>query len=359
MELGFVADIDRDDLASAWDRLTAEGGCPGVFSARPWVAAWARAFGDGHAPEFALASESSEAVGVVPLFRRTDGVLTTPVNFLSHRGEVVARPGRERDVIEAVLERTRSAGDMLALRGVPVASPTREALGSAASGAGYILTTREGRSSPLIDTEGGWASYYASRPRKVTHEWERKIRKLERAGEVTVAVRDDEDTDALVKAFADVEDGSWKAQTGTSIHGRGVEAFYRDAARALRDAHMLRSWTLELDGRMIAFLFGVELGNTYYALKTSYLTEHSKLSPGVRLFRDAVRDAFERGLSCFDFVGQPARWKDEWATGRREHEDIMLYTDDLPGRARALLEGTVKPAARSARDRLKGRDGGA
>ena len=360
VETEFLADIERPDLVDAWDEISRLGGCPGVFACRPWVSAWAAAFRADAEPEVAVARENGTVVGILPLFRRSDRRLTTHVNFLSHRGEMTALPGRETEALRAVLGAARSRGDTIALRGLPGGSPTRAAVRETAAGAGYVETVREGRSSPVVDVQDSWDAYYASRPRKVTHEWERKIRKLGRAGDVVVGNGHADDTDALVGAFADIEDASWKHETGTSIRGRGMESFYRDVSRRLAEAGWLHPWWVELDGRMIAFLYGVEVGGTYYALKTSYLTETRKLSPGVLLFRDAIRDAFERGLARFDFVGQPARWKDEWATGRLAHDDVTLHPDDAAGRARAVVEGCLKPAARSVRDRLRGRenDGG-
>ncbi|MBD3366564.1 MAG: GNAT family N-acetyltransferase [Candidatus Eisenbacteria bacterium] len=353
----FSADIERRDVVEGWRAITDRGGCPGVFSCLPWVAAWAAAFADRLVPEIGLAGDSGSIQGILPLFRRDDGLLTTPVNFVSHRGELVCLPGREQEVAASILRSARSRGETLLMRGLPAGSGTDRAVRGVASPSGYIAVEREGRSSPVVDVAGDWESYYEGRPRKVTHEWERKIRKLDRAGEVTVHVYDGGDTDELVTAFADLEDGSWKDDTGTSIRGRGMESFYRDVSRRLDEAGWFRPWWVELDGRMIAFLYGVELGGTYYALKTSYLKRVAKLSPGVRLFRDAVRDVFERGLDRFDFVGQPARWKDEWANDRLEHSDLTLYPDDASGRARALVEGRIKPAARAVRDSVSGRGG--
>lgn len=357
IRLEVVNDITRNDLAAAWDELTRAGGCPSVFSCRPWVTAWASAFGEKLGTSIAVASGDGGTIGILPLFRRADGAFTTPVNFLSHRGEVVAVPGREAETVDAALSETRERGATVVLRGLPLGSTTRRAVEEAASDAGYVVSSREGRSSPVVDITSDWATYYDGRPRKVSHEWERKIRKLDRAGEVVVRSGADGDTDAMVAAFADLEEESWKRDAGTSIRGRGVEGFYRDVSRALSDAGWLRPWWVELDGRMVAFLYAVELDGTCYALKTSYRKDAAKLSPGVRLFRDAIRDAFERGLRRFDFVGQPARWKDEWATGRLEHEDVTLHPDDPAGRGRAFLEGRLKPAARRVRDAVRGSNG--
>jgi CelD/BcsL family acetyltransferase involved in cellulose biosynthesis len=78
----------------------------------------------------------------------------------------------------------------------------------------------------------------------------------------------------------------------------------------------------------------------------------------VRLFRDAIRDAFERGLSRFDFVGRAARWKDEWATARTEHDNVVLYPGSLPGRVRAFARGRLRPLARKAARGFRDRNDG-
>ncbi len=111
---------------------------------------------------------------------------------------------------------------------------------------------------------------------------------------------------------------------------------------------------LDLDGQTIAFIYGAIFDGTYFALKTSFIKEHSKLSPGIRLFHEAVGHAFQAGLRRFDFVGQTSRWKEEWATGSLEHVDLRLYPAGPAGNLTYLHETRVKPALR----RLRNRGGG-
>ncbi|MCK4408678.1 MAG: GNAT family N-acetyltransferase [Candidatus Eisenbacteria sp.] len=48
-------------------------------------------------------------------------------------------------------------------------------------------------------------------------------------------------------------------------------------------------------------LYGAVHNGTYYAMKTSYDEEFSGLSPGVRLFHEAIRHPFWRGACIFRF----------------------------------------------------------
>ena len=106
---------------------------------------------------------------------------------------------------------------------------------------------------------------------------------------------------------------------------------------------------LEIDGQVVAFLYGAVHDGVYYAMKTSFDEAFSRLSPGIRLFHEAVRHAFGAWLARFDFLGERARWKDEWATGRLKHVNVRLYPATAGGRVAHLIDTRVKPLARRMR----------
>jgi CelD/BcsL family acetyltransferase involved in cellulose biosynthesis len=351
IEIRVHTDLKDPELIEAWDGLSgaAEGG--GLFATRLWVETWFAHFGAELSVTAVTGHTDQGPVGVAPLFATLGRELVLPVNFLSPRGQFAAGRGHVNEFTSALLGHFRDHGSQLHLRGVPLGSPTLNALESEARGAGYLVHARPGRTSPFIDIEGSWESYIDGKPRKVTHEWERKMRKLERAGDVRV-VRFEKgmDTAALVDRLIAVEGRSWKERAGTSIAARGVGAFYRELSAALAAADSLLPFWLELDGRVIAFLYGAIHDGTYYAMKTSYDKEFSGLSPGVRLFHEAVRHAFGAGLARFDFLGERAPWKDRWANGSLEHANVRLYPDTMSGRAAHLIDSRLKPLARRARD---------
>jgi len=201
--------------------------------------------------------------------------------------------------------------------------------------------------SPYVDTAGSWDEFVARRPRKVTHEWERKMRRLGRAGAYEVKrLMPGSDARPLVDAMIEIEERSWKEGSGTSIAQRGVSGFYHELADSFTasppPASALLPFWIEFDGRIIGFLFGVVYRGTYYALKTSYDEAFRGLAPGVALFHHAIRFAFESDIDRFDFVGQRARWKDEWATGETEHVTLRCYPRSPRGVARHFVDTYLK-----------------
>ena len=75
----------------------------------------------------------------------------------------------------------------------------------------------------------------------------------------------------------------------------------------------------------MAHILGAVYRGTYYALKTSYDEAYRAWSPGIVLFRHAIRKAFEDGLATFDFLGADSRWKSELANDARLHVDACAF----------------------------------
>jgi CelD/BcsL family acetyltransferase involved in cellulose biosynthesis len=342
-------DLNDPALAADWDEFDATSGVGSLFTTRLWIESWTDHFGDLLSAAFLVGHEAGRPVGLAPLFATPARELVLPVNFLSPRGEFMVGKDDARGFVRALLSHTRGARSPLRLHGVPVGSPTLAAIEREARDAGYLIHVRPARVSPFIIIEGSWDDYYGGKSRKVTHEWERKIRKLESAGDVRV-LRFERGMDVrkLTDDFIAVEERSWKKRAGTSISARGVTAFYHGLSAALATKGSFDPFWLEFDGRVVAFLYGAVHDGTYYAMKTSYDEESSRWSPGVRLFHEAVRHAFGAGLARFDFLGERAPWKDQWANGWLEHVNVRLYPDTMSGRVAHLIDSRVKPLARRA-----------
>jgi CelD/BcsL family acetyltransferase involved in cellulose biosynthesis len=343
-------DLDDRELSSAWEEATDAGRCPNLFMSHPWVRAWSRQFEGERAPSILVGYSGQEPVGIAPLFRGADGSVEFPIstNPASARGEFIVDDGAARTFGAAVLTHLRARGDAPVFRGVPLQSPTFASLWS--SGSAFFRHARLSRAVPQIDIDATWEEFLSSRPRKVTHEWERKIRRIERAGSVRIESGSVPDVESLVREFVAIEGRSWKEERGSSIGRRGVDQFYVDAARLMADRGWFRPFWLTLDGRMIAFIYGAVFNGTYWAIKTSFDQEFAELSPSVRLFHEAVGTAFREGLSRFDFVGHASRWTAEWATGRLEHVDVRLF----PRTPRGLVGYVNERLARPALSRLRG-----
>ena len=352
VEIREFSDVSDPELVSAWRALEAAGACPSLFVSRAWVDVWSRRFAGDSVSTILVGYDDGTPVGLAPLFRGRQGLAELPVNFLSLRAEFLLVEERGEDFVSAALRHLRRDGRSLLLRNLPKDSASRRALAGRSRLAGYLRSERTSRVTPYVDTSGTWEDYLAGIPRKRVVRWERRVRKLERQGDMHIS-RYDAATDVgrLVEGLIEVDSRSWREKQGTSIRGRGLDAFYRGLCRALADEGWFRPFWLEHDGRMTAFVLGAVHGGAYYALKTAYDDSYSKLSPGTCLFYEAISDAFRTGLARVDFLGESARWKEEWATGHRDHVNVRLHPTGVAGFVKHLADSCVRPLAKKALQR--------
>jgi CelD/BcsL family acetyltransferase involved in cellulose biosynthesis len=347
MQIRVFSDLGDRELADAWAALEDAGACPNVFVARDWVAVWSRQFAVGARPVVVVGYDGSEPVGLAPLFAWSDGTARLPVNFISLKGDFLLVAGRAGAFMPAALATLQRLGLRPVLRSLPRESAAFGLAVLHARHAGYYANVRPGRTSPYLDVTTTWQQFLAGLPGTRRRRWDSQFRRLEREGTLEARRLDAEpDIATVVAGLADLETRSWKERQGTSIRGRGLEAFYRDLCGMLRENGWLRAHSLELDGRMIAFLLGASYRGVYFLLKTSYDEAFSKLSPGVCVFYQAMKDAFEERISRVDFLGEQASWKTEWATGQCEQADLLLYPTTARGLGSYLLDTRVKALAR-------------
>jgi hypothetical protein len=340
-------DLRDPDLTRSWAVLESAGACPNPFASHLWVRHWSDQFAADATPRVFVGLESDEPRGLAPLLQGTDGAVEFPVNFLSPRCEFLLSGDAPGAFVSTVLDALRADGHELLLRGVPSSSRTRAAILECARDSGYLVGETEGRSSPYVDVDGTWEDYTATRTTKRVARWRKRVRKIEKIEAMRVCRFDDStDVDELVDAFIGVEAGSWKEQQGTSIGGRGLEEFYHGVCRAMAEAGWFTPVWLEREGNMFAFLLSIVYGDAVYAMKTSFDEKYKEFSPGTPLFFYTVTDAFEKGYVKVDFLGEPSRWKSEWATGHLDHVNMQLRPAGITGAVKHLRDARVKPIAK-------------
>lgn len=238
------------------------------------------------------------------------------------------------------------------------------AIAAAADAAGHRLLTRTVMRCPLVTTSGGWDAYWRGRSRNTRHKVERLLRRLDEAGTAEFRVlAGDGDLEALLDEGLRVEASGWKGDAGSAIASRPESRRYYAALARWAAAHgWLRLGFLRLDGRPLAFGYGIEAGGVHSLLKIGFDPEFGRLSPGTLLLHRMIRHAFDAGCSVFDFAGRAEPYKLAWATGEVEHLEVAAFRPSARGRIelaaargrRALAAGPAGPGLRRARAALRG-----
>lgn len=298
-----------ETLAPEWAELHRSTPDALPFSHPVWHEAWLRHCGAGAFPMFlALRSPAVEEEGEAPL----EGVIPLDVGgaeprFLGdpdlsdHSGALIA-PGQEvgaaAALIEWLMEDLSSAFEAW---GLPEAGRLRPALVAGAARYGWSASEEPEAVTPTVELPDTWEAYVAALPKKYRHELRRKLRNLERAGDVAFesATAPGEVAEVVEGLLAMMrESREEKAAFLTPER----EAFFRDLATGLSEHGLARIATLTFDGRPAARIFALQGGGATMLYNSGYDPSLSQLAVGLLSKALLVRDAIERGHDAIDFL---------------------------------------------------------
>lgn len=304
----------------AWDALAVQTGRP--FCCPAWMMAWWRHVAPAGAQLRVIAVfDGQELVGLAPFFadRGWGGVVRYRLlsSGTSARLDVLARPGREPDVGEAIarcLTEAEPRPDVVTFEGTPAASPWPALLCRAWTGAGRWTAHRQfAQPAPYVDLQGSmsYTEWLASKSANFRQSTRRRQRQLHARGAV---VRLCEDTAALapgLDAFARLHRLRWSTRGGSAVLDAGVERMLAEAGPRLLADRRLRLWSVELGGQAIsAHLFLSAGGETSYWLG-GFDTAWESVQPSLSTLRAALEHAFASGDRRFDLGpgGQPYKYR--------------------------------------------------
>jgi len=136
----------------------------------------------------------------------------------------------------------------------------------------------------------------------------------------------------------------WKGAAGTAIQAsEDLRRFYYALVHLFGRRGQASLNFVSAAGKRLACLFTLEDEHTLFAAKIGYDHSFSVVSPGHLMILHTARDAEQRGLRVFDFLGQDSEWKRRWTDDVREHVTVVVYRPSVLGYANCALREWVKP----------------
>src|SRR4051794_19115129 len=333
--------------APEWNALAAAQRSP--FLTVEWLSAWWDSFGDGE-PEVLTLREDG-ALRAAALLGRSGTRLAAPANDHSGDWDVLAADEDARDRLWGRV--ARDGGPVLALPAMPEPAAerlTREVLRPA----GYRVVAERGPESPYLELPGSYEDLLAAKSRNFRSQLGRRRRGLEREGEVVFrTTRGGPDLDRDLDEMLRVEAAGWKSSEGTAILSDSrTQRLYRSFAHAAAEQGWLRLHLLELGGRAIAADYSCVFAGGEFLLKTGFDEEWSRLSPGLVLRGEVLRQAIEEGLGFYDFLGGPDHYKLRWTDELRTRVTLRAFRGPR-GIGPYLYRSRIRPALKAVRDRRR------
>ena len=202
---------------------------------------------------------------------------------------------------------------------LPEDSTAFEYLPAVCEAAGWAVSIEKEDVAPRLSLPGTWDEYVAGLTRKNRHELRRKMRRLERAGELRHF-----EVSGPVEIAEGLDDFFVLHRKSTpdkaTFMSLDRERFFRRAALQLAEAGMTRLSFVELDGQRIASSLSFVCCGTKYLYNSGYDPAFGRLAAGLLNHAYNIRRSIEAGLSVFDFMRGDETYK--YHLGG---EDRLLY----------------------------------
>jgi CelD/BcsL family acetyltransferase involved in cellulose biosynthesis len=242
-----------------------------------------------------LVEERTSFYGV-PVIR-----LRAPTNQVSpDRVDLVHGAGDRTEMIAAIWRRLHEASGwgLLDLADIPEGG-AMHGLVAYAEHDGHPTACRISRQSPYVPLPGPGGTLdqaIAHTGTKFRANVRRRMRNLEKLGEVKLVRHDDADPAFLERFFA-MEAAGWKGERGTAIAcNPSHRACYETIARVAARRGYLTLYALECDGDPVAMHFGLTIGGRYLVPKLTYDETRHEYAPGHLLVQEVLRDSRTDGV---------------------------------------------------------------
>jgi CelD/BcsL family acetyltransferase involved in cellulose biosynthesis len=335
-------------LADEWEPLAEATGLPMLSHA--WILSCARTF------------HADDDLHIVAVYRHGRLAAAAPLVSRSHAGirrlELIGAASLSEpsgllhdgdDALDALLRAMLDAGTPVLLSKVPSSMSIAARLSSL--GRGVVASPRPAFTL-AVPIESSWDAYLERLSSRRRYDLRRARRRAEQAGKLRVRIITPSpiDVDGHFGELVQVEAESWKARNGSSLHQRDeLRAFFLQYARLGAASGRIRFSFLDIDERPVAGQLSVEYADRLWVLKIGYDERWSRCSPGWQLLAETMRDAFDRKLRSYEFLGNDDPWLHGWETQSRELDTVAWYPANVSGiyRLAADTAGRVKTRVES------------
>jgi CelD/BcsL family acetyltransferase involved in cellulose biosynthesis len=350
------------DLRQSWETLFEGSYNPSLFSRWEWNYAWWQSFSQKNDRlSLVWANRHGKPFGIAPFFVRPSSYYGLPRRLLrflggrhSDRADILIRepdPIFYNALFSFLYERVN--WDVIYLREIPAESPFLEWIRNSTMMAfmekdsicPYIPLT------PDMNPE----SFQASLSSNIRKEFRKVKNRLAEMGESSVQHRSlIGPGDPLLERIREIEINSAKATRNIHLvfSPETNFSFQQNLLAQESDSiHPLLS-TLELNGEIVAYLYGFIMNHIYHAYNTAFSLDFSRLSPGKLLIQETIEHCIREGLREFDFLRGNSYLKSKWTDRVRTQYHLTIFRDTLLNQLHQRIVFGLRPKIKPLLNRL-------
>jgi CelD/BcsL family acetyltransferase involved in cellulose biosynthesis len=345
-------------LHSEWNELLRTSSSDSLFLTWEWMFTWWKHLGGRRRLSILAVRSAGQLIAIAPLaLRPPDYGGLRPFSVLEFMGkgfagsdylDVIVRPGREQDALQALADDLERGQVMLELSQVRRGSSLALDLAGRIEGRGWGLSEVGTAVCPYIDLSGRtWVSYLDGLGPAHRANLKRRLRNLTRSsGLLFTRAENEEERREFLGQLIRLHDLRREELGGSeAFHTPGLRAFHEEFSALALGRGWLRLFLLSLDRIPAAALYGFRYGRTFYFYQSGFDPAYGKQSVGLVAMGLTIRKALEEGAAEFDLLHGDEGYKSLWARQRREIGRIEIY----PPRARGALQRNVIDFGRGVR----------
>jgi CelD/BcsL family acetyltransferase involved in cellulose biosynthesis len=352
------------DLESVWNELAEAAGLDHPFLEHAWVRTWWECFGAGSTLHILVVKAGDQPIAIAPLILtpiRMWGIKVRRLGFFYNahvpRADFLIgqRPEEAYRAIWSHLSRRRG-WDLLELCQLPEGSPTLDAARRLAVADGYPTGAWPSGASPYLPLRTSWGQYFDSLSAKYRGNLRNRFKRLSAIASVEIeAITSDEKLAEALESGLRLEAAGWKGKSRTAIScDPNTSRFYSMLARRAAESGWILLYFLYAGSKQVAFEYCLSYKNRVHRLKSGYDPSYARYSPSNLLSCLVLRNAFEQGVTEYDFLGGSEDWKLKWTKQVRPHFWLFVFSRTFKGRLLHLIKFQLVPLLkRSGLDRLR------
>jgi CelD/BcsL family acetyltransferase involved in cellulose biosynthesis len=351
-----VSDADSlEKLSDEWRGLAERRGAP--FVTPDWYFAWLRSYGERATPFVTTLRDSEGGLrGLMPLVLSSKRMYPTVsfagADFGDYFHPVALTSADEQEVFKACarqLDRHRRDWAILVADYVDEQAPWVKDIVADRSLGLHAARYHDRPSTYLaIEVEGAtWHEYLDGRSANLRSQLGRKLRGLERIGEVRFRQSTDRaELAADMNTLFELHHRRWSVGKSAMFASERARAFHLDFANAALRHDWLRLWTLEVGGEAIAAWYGWRLGKRFLYYQAGFDPAWGRYSPGLLLLAHTIESAFAEGAAEYDMLLGDEPFKARFATVSRTAHTLVLTRRKHPARAVVAIDVGLRRLAR-------------
>jgi CelD/BcsL family acetyltransferase involved in cellulose biosynthesis len=343
IHLASLADLRA--TATAWDDLWERSGVSLPLVRAELLAQWVERFARRAEFHALVVADQSQWIAALPLVPcRAAGLMPAgglPCNPWAPCGDLLLdATDSEGDAAMDLL--AAAAADLpwqlLWLDDAAHAASAWQALLRACDRAGIAAEAHEQWQVGRVAIDQSWDGYQKRLAKNHRQAMNRAARRLAAEGNLQFEMLSQLDAARLgpwLREAFEVEDLSWKGESGTSVlRTPGMFDFFAAQAEQLARWGQLETAALRLDGRMLAFMYGYRAKEVCFAHKIGYDPAFAAFSPGQLLFYHVLERFHTDGQPrALDFMGPMTQSLSRWRPSTYGVGRVAIAPRRLLGRA--------------------------